>query len=519
MGVLIAVVVVIALSLGSEEFGLAWDESIYFPAANSIRLWFHLGCPMDISSLQAGWMDSPIHLPHPAMSRIFSALSAEAFGSILGFPLCYRFIHYLLIGGATGVSYFLLAKRIGPTNALILPALTILQPRIFGHSIMGTTDGPVAHLGLAITLLGLDILDSGASRWKWLLLLSLATISATMKLSGLFALPALILWLLPGGQIRRALQFSGVWFTSILAISLASPHSWSAPFQYIATILIYPFIKTEIAPISTFYHFQVFDSPPWYYGIEWAWATCQWYLLGLAAYGVCIPFFRKAWAWTFPLLPLTLIWCVFAFSTIAPRHDEVRQFVSLFVILSFWATIGLVTIIHYFSSNLLKAALPVLIISHLAIEIIDASPHFLSYFTGQYGGIRMAEKRGLDISMYMEVLSPKILDQLNSILPPNSRVCTAPYWNQNLLIYQDVNLLRKDLRIHLCPTDDIKNNDFDFLLATRRLAGSSFLNYGKGITILEWKLDGVSLVRLAGSRRDLVDSTRAKILRTKGFTN
>jgi hypothetical protein len=138
----------------------------------------------------------------------------------------------------------------------------------------------------------------------------------------------------------------------------------------------------------------------------------------------------------------------------------------------------------------LIVAIFLLVLFQPALDLLIYHPYQLSYYNRLVGGIRGAYQRGLEVTYFMEALTPEFLRFLNKELPPNS-VINASVSNFMLNFYQKENRLRRDIRI----TD---SGDFDYyILLTRQTVLSQadrLLIYNNPRPYTSILLDGVPLV-------------------------
>jgi len=119
---------------------------------------------------------------------------------------------------------------------------------------------------------------------------------------------------------------------------------------------------------------------------------------------------------------------------------------------------ALQTVTHLQSK--LVTAVFVLVLFLPALDLLAYHPYELSYFNRLIGGIRGAYRRGLEVTYFMEAMTPDFLAYLNRELPPNA-VVNASFSNFMLKHYQKEDRLRKDIRI-------TENDDYNFYILLNR---------------------------------------------------
>ena len=88
-----------------------------------------------------------------------------------------------------------------------------------------------------------------------------------------------------------------------------------------------------------------------------------------------------------------------------------------------------------------------------SLELYLSHPFQLSYYNGLVGGIHGAYERGLEMTYFMEAISPAFLRRLNETLPANATV-NASFATFMIKYYQKEGRLRRDIRIADGPPFD-----------------------------------------------------------------
>jgi hypothetical protein len=139
----------------------------------------------------------------------------------------------------------------------------------------------------------------------------------------------------------------------------------------------------------------------------------------------------------------------------------------------------------------LIGALSLLVLFPPALNLLMYHPFQLSYYNRLVGGIEGANQRGLEVTYFMEALTPDFLQFLNRDLPPNA-VISGGETNYMLAYYQMEKRLRRDIRI----TNDT-NFDYYLLLNRRSMFGPFHRALAKGVRpYVAVRLQGVPLIYL-----------------------
>ncbi len=154
-------------------------------------------------------------------------------------------------------------------------------------------------------------------------------------------------------------------------------------------------------------------------------------------------------------------------------HDGIRLLMPAFPFATVLAGVGFYHGCRFFSARLtnysifrhvnnldkkIGIAIFMVVFSLPAINITVIHPYELSYYNILVGGIKGANKLGLETTYLQEVITPSFLASLNTELPQNARL-NASFSNFMMEIYQKNGMLRRDIKI----VDSI-NCDFYMLL-------------------------------------------------------
>lgn len=479
----------------SPGLGLTWDESIYFHFSDSLRSWSLHGFPLDQASLTKFWAFSPYHNPHPPLLKICSAATAWFFADILPFPLDYRSAH--LIFAATGLATaFILLRRIF-SRALCLSALIFAAaaPRVFGEILIATTDGPVWIAWLVLTLLAWRWCETASTpRWLWPLFAIVLSCAVGVKFTGWLAVFPLLAYALWKRKMHVVSGMIAAAAAALIVLTAVHPEYWRSPGRAIWNFLTYPGQRREI-PISLYYLGRMYvGPPPWHYFDLMTLATWP---MGLWLF---LPFCLRRDG---PPRRLAVIlffsagfWFLLGHVPSVPKHDGVRQFVSVYPLMGLLSWLGFVNLferIHWerFMRDRLKKfvwALPGLA---MVLTLWSAHPHELSYYSGLVGGIRGAEKKGFEMTYYFEAINRDFLQAMNREVTKESTLKMVPSWPDVIGYYQKVGQLTPHLRF---LGEDIPQEPDYYVFSRRRGILSEDL-YLFAPAVYEATYQGVSLAK------------------------
>lgn len=486
------------LAVASRSLGLVWDEAIYFSFSEGLIRWMKKGFSFAPAALAQFW-EYNYWNPHPPLMKIISALFAPLALPLMGYPEGYRVGHFVVVSAGLVLAYRVLASAFGRGRSLVALLFLLLQPRLFGEWLIGTTDGPMALTWLLTPLLAWKLSETDPARrapWRLLLFVVYGCGAAT-KVTGflvIFPVAAYFLW---RRQYREIAWMGVCLLCGLFFVVLVSPARWRAPWTCVWDYLIQPFLRKQ-TPIATFYFGKNYlQPPPWHYIDVMSLATFPvvlWMLLpGLAA----------AWRRHRDLIAAfalaALFWLALGHWPSTPRHDGVRQFIGLFPCLGMLAWLGWQGVLDFWGEKFSggkktigRAAVSLIPLGVLAAVLAQSHPFELSYYNAFIGGLRGAEKRGMEMTYYFETIQPDFLREVNRTLQPGESVLLVPYWPDLLINYQEQGLLRGDI---LISSQEMGRSAHYVLICRRRSVIQDDL-YQNAPAVLEVAHDGVSLTKL-----------------------
>lgn len=499
---LVFFVVLGVLTAASLRFGLTWDEATYFHYADSIRGWWHAGAPLDAPSLQRYWAYDTYSNPHPPFMKVLIALGSPWAARELPFPTDYRFPHFAWIAGCLTAAYGLLRRRSAAVAAATAIAFVALQPRVLGHLLIASSDSPVALAWLLLALLAWRLDDEEATPTRrrallWIAFYFVAGCAAATKFTGLLALLPVGAFFLWRQRWRDAALVAGAAAWALAFVVIASPQVWHHPLDGALAYLRYP-LQREAMPFSTTYLGGVYRNDlPWQYFLVMSLITVPPLVLVLAPWSVLVRGAARRL-----LLPIGFalgFWLVLVHLPKTPRHDEVRQFLSVYPLLGILAWMGLLAILDRlcaarprWATPRVAAAVCLLATAVLANGVARAHPYELSHYNALIGGLRGAEQAGMEITLYFEAVDRDLLAALDRNARPGETLYMSPYWPSLLERYVEHGALNTPLVLLPQQTDERP----DWLLLVRRRHVFDDRKFLALPAFYEVRYDGVPLVKL-----------------------
>ena len=494
------------LARASNGFGLTWDETSYFLFSDTIRDWFLNHRSFDRSSLAVYWGYSTYHNPHPPFMKVLNALVSPLFVDRLPFPTSYRMANILYVSGCLALSWRLLRASFSFIMTLAALGFVCLQPRLFGHLMIAATDSPVAMSWLALTLIAWRLVRTPVPAHRPVLrfcLFAILAMAGATKITGFMVVAPLAVYFLSQRNFRECGWLALAALFALAFVPLVSPHLWSHPLTAVSDYLFYPLRRSQEA-ISTFYLGRIYKFYlPWHYFFVMTAVTFPVILLVLLSGLIHI---RKiAHDGLLPAVAIPLgFWLIIAHLPATPKHDGIRQLLSLYPFLGLLSWFGLAgwqwrlrEMRGGKNDRLLQTGLVPVILMLLAAGVIRCHPFELSFYNPLIGGIRGAEKRGFEMSYYLEAVHPDFIRTIDPYLVDGARVYMVPPWPQLLYRYKKHGLLTGDFTVVESRTGPRP----DYLLIMRRRSYVNDALYTKITPTREVSWKGVSLVKFCQTPR------------------
>lgn len=485
--ILLFFVVLLTVIYTTDDYGIAWDEPQYFHSSDLIMKWFSMvGNSLtkeDVSdvisdkTIKKYWHWDPEHVPHPPFSRILSGITKTIFSPLVG-SIAYRFSTAFFFAMLT-VIVFLWMSELYDIKTGIFSALSVfLMPHLFGHAHFAMTDIPLTTMWF----LTVYCFYRGLTDWRWSIVLGIVfELSLSTKFPAFLIPMPLFLW----AHIYRRKEyhnnaFSMIFISPIVMIA-TQPYLWHRTlpriieFVYDSTTRLYTFGKS----FTTYFLHNTYlsDELPWFYPFFITVVTIPLTILSFSVIGILFTITRERLKNDTSVLFLmnAILILLLPLMPGAVIHDGTRLLLPAFSFIAVLAGVGFYHLFKFFLAHLsnysifshvnnlnkkVAAAIFIVVFSLPAINIIAIHPYELSYYNILVGGIKGANKLGLETTYLQEVITPSFLESLNRELPQNARL-NASFSNFMMEIYQKNGMLRKDIKI-------VDSINFDFYMLLNR---------------------------------------------------
>lgn len=409
-----------------NDYGITWDEAIYFYAGDSYLRWW---LDPAVEKIEAYWR---INHEHPPLVKFLSGLSHYIFHeklNLFGHIFAYRLP--ILIFVCVG-NYFLfrfMADLSSLSIAFFSTLIFFSLPRIFFHAHLGAFDFPVSALWIAVISLFWKALNEAQSL-KYIFLAAiflglalLTKINAFLLYAPLFLIWMWDFWEKKSPSDRQRKFFNLILMLIIPPIMLISfwPWLWQ---ETIPRIHGFIFFHQHHPQVFTYYLGKQWPIQPWHYPFVMTFATLPPLIFFLFLIGFLSIILNLEQTKIFilfnALFPLILI----AIPSV-PKYDGVRLFLPAFPFISMIAGMGVQQILLLFqkispspspispypplrkdsaaTNRKWKLVYPTLLsLFALSIysSIIKTHPYQSSYYSKLIGGIERAAQKGFEIDYW-----------------------------------------------------------------------------------------------------------------------
>jgi hypothetical protein len=478
----------IALVSTSCDYGVTWDEA--FPQfANALLQaeWFqgfgHIGNPFSDQNVSEYW-DTTRRYPdiqrsdHPSLPKTIMALSYLATRGFLGTIRSLRLPNNLYFAVLIGVLCYWMSKRSSLVEGVGASLALIAMPRVFGHAHVAGLDLPILVLWVLSALAYFEAVERPT--WKRHIICGLVYgLAACSKLHAFFFPIGFLLWAIGdyaasrGRQPSNAEQSPGRSFwrphfrnlicMAAFAVGLylaTQPFLWHHTWDRLTERFSHYAGKATGAPISLYYLGKTYrGSTPWHYPLIMTAVTVPIPILVLAIIGVAGSL--RAGAARFEKLCL-VSWLAsigLVLLPLAQAYDGVRLFLASFAFLAIFAGKGLGRLLLSLRSRptidrlpsrwrpYLGAGLLVVFLIMPFWTLARLYPFHLEYYSALLGGIRGAQRMGMESTYWCDALTPEFLETLNRTLPDGANLRPLCMSYQVLEFYREEGLLNPSLSI------------------------------------------------------------------------
>lgn len=414
-----------------------------------------------------------------------------------------------LIGWIAGKWY---GRCAGIVAALSLP----LMPRLFGHAHIASLESFINLTFAASVLVVAHYWNGEQPPLKRVACFSgvffgLALLS---KVQAIFLPLPIVAWALLRWRFRAIVPLL-CWGLAGLAVFYAGwPHLWGAPVDH---LLKYLGRTTERIELYNWYLGHRFADrvTPWHYPWVMFVVTVPLGLHLLAGIGLSVVRRQLAQPSRELLLLGTMIWPLLIFSLPGtPVYDGARLFLVVFSLWAIFAGRGAQSLANWLSGRMAMWKSHACLIGFLGLQsygLVAMAPCWLSYYSLPIGGLRGADRLGMERSYWGDSVTSELLQTATEQIPVGSTLFVAPVLH-NLqlpeLLDQSMALQRREIQLKPYAQQALDENQF--LLVFMRRAELNLEELSGIETIAEIRREGVLLAAVYKNTEKTVNSTAPK---------
>ena len=511
-----------------KDYGVTWDEPPYFHASDLHMRWitdfmenmtrgeFRKG--LEDQTIKAAWHWNPYNVPHPPFSRIISGLARMISSLFLDKFSAYRMGPALFFAALVTVMFLWMKELFGTSTGLFSALAVVLTPNLFGYAHIAVTDLPLASMWFLTAY----SFWKGVSSWKWSVVLGIVWgLALSTKFPAVLILIPLIVWAHSFHRDKYANNLFAMLFLGPTVMVATQPYLWHQTGLRVLEFL-YEGISRGYRLETNFgvffsNQFLYSNQLPWYYPFFLVGVTTSESILILALLGMTsLVWSRERRSAVVLLLANAAFVLMLGLMPGAVLHDGVRQMLSALPFVVALASAGFFMLTTWLLkiarrsealrqlTNVESKLAGLLVLSFCSLSLSDLyfyHPFQLSYYNRFVGGLRGAYERGLEVTYFMEAITPNFVRALNDNLPKNAAVY-ASVSKFIFTYYQKEGQLRPDIRI-----SDGRQFDFYFLLNRRGALSPRERNLmdARVQPYLSISVDGVPLVALFDFRKPETD--------------
>lgn len=454
---LVFLVILAALLWTNPDVGVTWDEPAYISAAKSYMYWFDQANDSPEIAFQNKILTErwQVNSEHPPLDKIWSGAVWSLTRGLTDDLTSHRLGNMLLSAALAAILFIWVRDEFGTLAGVTAGGALFTMPRFFFHAHLAALDVPAAFSGFVSTFVFWKLLNRRG--WAWGLLLGLVWgLALATKINAVFIPVILGAWaLLFRREWRVILRLIIMGLTAIPVFVAVWPWLY---YDTVARITNYlGFVTTSHWQIGQFYLGRFFMPPPWHFPFVMLWAVLPlgitvMYVLGIARSvkwrsdrGLGVLFFLSALV---PVLALT--------TGKSMVYDNDRLMMAAYPFLAAlagmgfsWMVQGLRKIIPQAKPRLFKAGVVLLLLLGFVpqlVSMVRLYPHYLSYYGESVGGLKGANKLGLETTYWCETYQ-LALPIINKEAQPGDLIWADPWSHDVLIYYQLTGKLRKDVEV------------------------------------------------------------------------
>jgi 4-amino-4-deoxy-L-arabinose transferase-like glycosyltransferase len=470
-----------------HHYGVTWDEAYpNLPAQRHHAQWmrglFTLEHPFAEETVRQHWQSSS---HHPLLFRAVGGLGIALFGDLVSEPTAARIPFAIIFSAFLALLYhWLFLMHRSYWVALWGPLSLLFYPRIFAHAHFSALDLPMAMMWVLMLIIFLWASDKG---WKRAILAGLffGLVLAT-KLHAYFLPFVFIAYNLIKRRFDWRIYFCMAALGPLVFI-IVQPLLWHHPFYETVDRLLYFATKKDEGPIALFFFGHMFRGhTPWYYSPVVLLITMPLTVILCSVYGLKEVFTDKTqrmlifgrsvevseqeqrihqaimsrvegkegeqhYDWPLMFLIATIVPFAIVLLPMGQAYDGIRLLMPGVLCLIILSTLGFRRIcatctlkLGWLHPKYLKTV-PAVILLIMLLPGVCATWSTHPYQLSHYNCLGMPMEYKFERTYWCDGLNRSELDDLNRNLPQEASLWMASGSTKQLLYYQDIGWLRRDI--------------------------------------------------------------------------
>lgn len=404
---IVAIIISMVVFVISNDFGITWDEPIYFGKANAYMEWI-LSPSMRAINKTFQVSDYDIH---PPLRKLAAGLTHELFTNrlkILDNTRGYRVSSLLFVIPFVFVYTYIAIGQLGLLPGILVPFMYSFMPHVLFLTPLVTMDYAIA----ALWFMTVVMIMKGVKHLGWLVFSGLLIGSVLLtKLHGfLLLVPVGVYWIVyyrhkkfqaqidrpPWKELRKLFLVFGI---SFAVYFVGWPWLWTAPFTHIGEYFRLQLVHGSV-PVYVFGH--MYERVGWWYALLMFLTTTPVFVLILFLIGAIFAI-RKGRTWDRIMLANAIYPIAFFSLPWVYRYDWIRLFLMSFPFVCLLAGRGISVIIGSLRSSLRVSALCIIFVFWVATvyhSVIRIHPWESAYYNELVGGISGASRLGFETEFW-----------------------------------------------------------------------------------------------------------------------
>lgn len=394
VSVIIASCVSFIILQALNDFGITWDEPIYFRSADRYISWIQQPIVEDKNAFFKATSDDV----HPPFRKLIAGITHNILTTrlqIVDNTRGYRISSLLFVFPFIFIFSYVAIGYVGYTFGILIPLMFSLMPHVFYLTPLVTLDYAVTALWFVAVITGIK----GMKNYGWLTISALCTGFAMLtKLHGFVLLvPLGIIWLV--SCWKRLTPMVYLVFVSLCVYFIGWPWLWTSTISHLKEYFL---LQVSHVGVPVMIFGQSYAHVPWWYVPVMFFVTTPAFILVFFLFGTWYVV-KKGSVRDRIFLVNALFPVLFFMLPIVNRYDWVRLFLPAFPFVCLIAGRGMIVVVQLLKKRMRIVGSIILIfiwILTVYSSVIRIHPWESAYYNEFVGGIPGAYKLGFETEFW-----------------------------------------------------------------------------------------------------------------------